>query len=1081
MTLERTTDGDGAATKPGFGAVDIRRLAAGPAGVAALFLFVFATAWWGIVSHHAGRIACVWLSNPVALSVLLRLPTGRWPRWIGALAAGNFAADIAAGDDLFLAIGLTAANTIEVLLGAGILNARFGTTIDLTRMRDLRWFMAAATILGPAVAGVFAGEILRTRGEAFGSAWLTWFTADALSILTIAPLISICTVQRVRDMLPVLRREALLWILGLGMVLGGVFAQTAYPLLFLPIAVLVHMGVRLGPLGAVIGIAETAVAAYLMTLNGLGPIAKVDPTNESRLFVLEAFLASSVFAVLPVVAVLADRARLERQLQRTETLFRGIFEHAPEMLLVHTRGADGSLTIETCNEAAAEYLDISRSQAEGARFEDVVASERSAQIVHDVEAVFAGEGLVRRQISNSTAASNAVHEKIHVPLHDADSGRVVRVVTSIRDVTHIAEAENALRTSEARRRLLADNTTDMIVELDLEARRQYVSRSCRELLGYEPDELLAIAPLESVHPDDLSSLVRCISELKAGGDRATSTHRLPHRDGRWIWVEANWRMVRDDAGEGIGFVASVRNVEQRKNAEKELVQARMDAERARREAERASAAKSEFLATVSHEIRTPLNGIAGYTGLLLKGTDLTPTQARYADRIRTASAALKTVVDDILDFSKIEAGQIALDPVSFRLRKLVDDVMSIVKGSSIGRGLRIECRVPRNLPEMVLGDENRLRQVLLNLLNNAVKFTPAGEVVLVVENLGTSIAERRIRFRVKDTGIGIAPDQQSRLFQRFSQIDGSIARRYGGTGLGLAISQQLVGLMGGEIKVESREGVGSEFFFDIAFERAVGGGAEQPDGRPAVGVRQPRRILVVEDVEVNRELVVTLLNLSGHAVDTAVDGAEAVEKVVGNDYDLVFMDIQMPGMDGISATAAIRALGRSPGVLPIVAMTANVLPDQIQAMRAAGMNDHVGKPFEPHDLDRIIDRWTQHGGQGARPRPAASDKQLPNHPADVFGTLSAKIGHDTCRHIFDSFERDLLDRFAETARDRGTLAKEAHALVGEAAQLGFSELAAACRGLEEACTTGGDVADAISRVENARREALSIIHALRAA
>lgn len=1080
MNLERTTASGGAATRSSFGPVDIRRLAAGPAGVAALFLFVFATAWWGIVSHHAGRIACVWLSNPVALSILLRSPLGSWPRWIGALAAGNFAADIAAGDDLSLATGLTAANTFEVLLGASILNARFGAGIDLTRMRDLRWFMAAATILGPGVAGMLAGEILRVRGEAFGSAWLTWFTADALSILTITPLISICTVRRVREMLPALRREALLWILGLGVVLAGVFHQNTYPLLFLPIAILVHMGVRLGPLGAVLGIGQTAVAAYLMTLNGLGPIAQVDPANESRLFVLEAFLAATVFAVLPVVAVLADRARLERQLQRTETLFRGIFENSPEMLLVHTRGADGSLTIENCNQAAAEYFGISKPHAEGRRFADVVAAARAAPIARDVESVFDGGGLVRRQISNSAAAPNIVHEKIHVPLHEPATGKVVRVVTSIRDVTHIAEAENALRTSEARRRLLSDNTTDMVVELDLEARRRYVSRSCRELLGYEPDELLDTSPLESIHSDDLSSLVRCIADLKAGGDRATSTHRLQHRDGRWIWVEAHWRMVRDEAGNGVGFVASVRNVEQRKNAEKELVQARMDAERARRDAERASAAKSDFLATVSHEIRTPLNGIAGYTGLLLKETDLTPTQARYADRIRTASAALKTVVDDILDFSKIEAGQIALDPVDFQLRKLVYDVMSIVRGSSIGRGLKIECRVPRDLPARVFGDENRLRQVLLNLLVNAVKFTPAGTVTLLVENLGTSSSDRRIRFRVRDTGIGIAPDQQARLFQRFSQIDGSIARRYGGTGLGLAISQQLVGLMGGEIRVESEEGAGSEFHFEIAFQRSTGGDAEKLDARPAPTERRPRRILVVEDVEVNRELVVTLLNLSGHAVDTAVDGDEAVEKVVHNVYDLVFMDIQMPGMDGITATAAIRALGKSAATLPIVAMTANVLPDQIQAMRAAGMNDHVGKPFEPHDLDRIIDRWTRNGEpveRSGRAPPATPA----NEPAGVYDMLAAKIGHETCRHIFDSFERDLRDRFAAAPTDHGALAKDAHALIGEASQLGFSELAAACRGLEEACAAGGDVPTAMSRVEKAREEALTAIHALRAA
>ncbi|MDE4914568.1 PAS domain S-box protein [Methylobacterium sp. 092160098-2] len=1075
MAVRAAESGDGTCATGGS-AGWLRRQAAGVPGFVALCIFVFAASWWGIVSHHAGRVACIWLANPVVLSVLLRSPASRWPRWIGALVLGNFCADLTAGDDPALAAGLTAANTVEVLLGAGILGSIFGTGIDLTRIRDLRWFVPAAALFGPAASGLAAAVILHARGESFGAAWLTWFSADALGILTVTPLICICTPLRLRDVPPATRREIAAWTFVLAGVLGMAFSQSTYPILFLPVSILVHMGLRTGPLGAVIGIGATAVAAYVMTFNGLGPIAQVNPSNESQVLVLEAFLAGTVLAVLPVVAVLADRSRLERRLQEAETLFRGVFENSPEMLFVHRRGPDGRPVIEACNQAAADHLHVSRAVLEGKAVEAILGAEASLPVLEAVEAVFAGSGPIRQQVTYASATRGLVLEKIHVPLHDPGSGEVVRVVASIRDVTHIAEAESALRASEARRRLLADNTSDLIVELDLEANRTHISRSCRELLGYEPEELIGSSPLENVHADDLPSMVRCIGELKAGNDRATSTHRLQHKDGRWVWCESHWRRVRNDAGEDVGFVASVRNVEQRKSAEKELVQARMDAERAKRDAERASAAKSEFLATVSHEIRTPLNGIAGYTGLLLKDADLTPTQARYADRIRTASAALKTVVDDILDFSKIEAGQIALDPVAFRPRKLIDDVMSIVRGSSIGRGLRLESRVTPDLPELVLGDENRLRQVLLNLLNNAVKFTPAGEVVLHVEDRGPDRMGRRIRFRVRDTGIGIAPNQQARLFQRFSQIDGTIARRYGGTGLGLAISQQLVGLMGGEISVESRQGQGSEFSFEIAFQPATEADVDYGSVRPQHEECRPRRILVVEDVEVNRELALTVLRAAGHAVEAAVDGVEAVEKAGRNEYDLVLMDIQMPGMDGMAATRGIRALGGSRSELPIVAMTANVLPDQIDAIRAAGMNDHVGKPFEPQDLDRVIARWT---GRADRSRETADAISEPS--TSVFGKLVSAVGRETCMRLLDSFEHDLRESFVEEQPDRDALARDAHALKGEAGQLGFAELADACRDLEEACLEGRELAGPMARARTARERALEAIDTLRAA
>jgi CheY-like chemotaxis protein len=271
--------------------------------------------------------------------------------------------------------------------------------------------------------------------------------------------------------------------------------------------------------------------------------------------------------------------------------------------------------------------------------------------------------------------------------------------------------------------------------------------------------------------------------------------------------------------------------------------------------------------------------------------------------------------------------------------------------------LRID--IDDGLPARLVGDQDRLRQVLLNLLNNAVKFTPAGAVSVRVELLADSGRDCRLRFSVKDTGIGIAADKQGRLFERFSQLDGSIRREFGGTGLGLAISKRLVDLMGGEIGVHSAEGRGATFWFTVSLPIEAQESRAEQSQREEPRPDRMARILVVEDNEINQEIARAVLQAAGHEVDLAADGAEAVMAVQAKRYDLVLMDIQMPVMDGITATQRIRSLRHPAKDLPIVAMTANVLPQQVVQYRAAGMDDHVGKPFKRDDLFSAIERWSR--------------------------------------------------------------------------------------------------------------------------
>ena len=377
---------------------------------------------------------------------------------------------------------------------------------------------------------------------------------------------------------------------------------------------------------------------------------------------------------------------------------------------------------------------------------------------------------------------------------------------------------------------------------------------------------------------------------------------------------------------------------------------------ARERAENAVRARQAFLANMSHELRTPLTSVIGFAGLLAD-SPLDDRQRLQLGRIQDAGSALMSTLNDVLDLSKLEAGGVSLQLRPFALRGMLSQAIGIVEAQASEKRLALNLSVDETSPDWVLGDPERLRQVLVNLLGNAVKFTDEGGVGLTVTRRAHPDASMaQLEFAVSDTGVGVPEAMLVTVFDRFAQAGPEVTQRFGGTGLGLTITKQLIEMMGGQIGVDSVAGQGSRFWCVV--DLPVAARIEAPVAVVAPSVSQGLRLLIADDNEANRELIGAILRSAGHTVEVARDGAEAVAAVQSRDYDLVLMDVRMPVMDGLTATRVIRALKTDMARIPIIALTANVLADQVASYRAQGMDDHVGKPIDPQDLLLKIARWS---------------------------------------------------------------------------------------------------------------------------
>lgn len=782
---------------------------------------------------------------------------------------------------------------------------------------------------------------------------------------------------------------------------------------------------------------------------------------------------------------LSEIAKIRQELDSTERRHEAVIRHVSDVIWTMDPAGD----ITDVSRSAEAALGIPAEQLIGSKALELIHPDDVARVLQAAARTGPGKSTaaVEHRARNGNGDWIDFETRATNLLDDPD---VAAWVLTSREITDRKRTEAELRRSEEQYRLLAENASDLITRADPNGIWRYVSPSAKSVLGYTPEELVGLSPCEIGCDGDKEKIRDQLAATIDGNDVQEAVHRFRRKDGTVVWVHSNSKAIRDPQTDEVTEIhIASRDVTQRRQAELELRQA-MEA------AEIATEAKSQFLANMSHEIRTPMNAILGMTELAL-GTDLTPEQLEYLETTKKSVDALVTLVNDILDLSKIEAGRMELESILFSLRDTVGDTIRTLAVRAAEKGLDLEQSIADDVPDAVIGDPGRLRQVLFNLVGNAIKFTNIGRVVVSARVEEADADGVSLHFSVEDTGIGIAPEKHQHIFEAFAQADGSTTRKHGGTGLGLAITSQIVELMKGRIWLESRVGHGSTFHFTSRLGLLLGGAeaglpAERAAGQlmvavvsddtavrrnlaavlrtaraiplafndafalvsaiesgvnsavpdavvvacaqdderfcrnilesgglaarlpivvaPTMGERgdaaryrtigvrgyvprpvapaelgdvlraavampadqvgvdiitrhwlRERRpaldVLVADDSPTNRMLAVRLLEKRGHRAEAVENGREAVEAVSKHDFDVVLMDLQMPELDGLGATAAIREAEAVTGThLPIVALTAHAMESDRKRCIDGGMDGYLSKPFVADELYATIEQ-----------------------------------------------------------------------------------------------------------------------------
>jgi PAS domain S-box-containing protein len=791
--------------------------------------------------------------------------------------------------------------------------------------------------------------------------------------------------------------------------------------------------------------------------------------------------AGKITGFLGVGRNIAERKQIELAREETEARLKAILDNTTAVVFM--KDLQGRYLL--VNKRWAKLFHTTPEDTVGKFDHDIFPEEMAAAFRdNDAKVVAVGEPMQLEEIAPHDDGPHT-YLSVKFPLRDA-SGRIHAVGGIATDITEQKASIRALEQSEERFSLAVRGTNDGIWDWDIHTGEVYFSPRWKDMVGYEEDELgNNFATFEKLlHPDDYERVMAVLDDyLNSRITRYSVEFRCRHKDGSWRWILARGRALRDAAGKPYRMTGSHTDVTERKHDEEELRQARQAAESA-------NSAKSVFLANMSHEIRTPMNGIIGMSELLL-GTKLNDSQRSYLEMLKQSADSLLDLLNDVLDFSKIEAGKMELDSHEFDLNAIVTETVQAMSVRAFQKRLVLLHNISPAVPARLIGDDGRLRQILINLIGNAIKFTHKGGVTIEVEVESETADLLVLHFKVNDTGIGIAGNMHERIFEAFTQAESATTRRYGGTGLGLAICRDLVELMHGRIWVESQPDTGSTFHFTAAFGRTSGISIKplSPRPDPVVTARTSLKVLVVEDGHVNQVVSSRMLEKRGHLVTLASNGEEAIDFFKSEPFDVILMDVQMPGMNGLEATAAIRELEASTGGhVRIVAMTANAMKGDRELCIAAGMDDYLAKPLRSLELFQAVEpaarrpvvteaATTSIALESVPPRAPAEAR-----PFDVTAFRESAGDEKLMRKLIAIFPEDSQKylRKAEKALTAGkaqTLYEAAHSLKG---MLGVYAAPKALRLATELCeyAHAGDLKGAQLMLEQLKKECVLVGQAL---
>ncbi|MFN2396156.1 MAG: response regulator [Bacteroidales bacterium] len=633
-------------------------------------------------------------------------------------------------------------------------------------------------------------------------------------------------------------------------------------------------------------------------------------------------------------------------LKKSEEKYRSIFENIQDVyfeLSLYGNVLDISPSVEN-------MLDIKKeSIIDKKLFMDKKQEENFLDLLKEQGSISDFEAYLSKENGHKIPASFTCKY-----LYNTD-GQPRKIIGTIRNITERKQAEEVIRHSEERYRILAENSSDMISKHNWDRTYLYVSPACNKLLGYQPDELTGSSAYRFIHPDDVESIRKNhIMLLENRTNSFIESYRIRKKDGSYIWFETNNQVIYNQNTNLVQEIVCVsRDITERKEKEELL--------KAKEVAERANKAKSEFLANMSHEIRNPLSAIIGMAKTLDK-TPMDDEQKEYLNSINISSLNLLSILNDILDFSKIEANKIELTYANFDLKEMIESVLKSFDPLVNAKEISLEYYIKDGTPLHLYGDEKKIVQILNNLISNAIKFTNEGKVEIFADSTGQNSQNTRINFSVKDTGIGVKKEDIPRMFESFSQLDLSAKKEYQGTGLGLSIAKSLVSLMSGKISFESEYKKGSKVNFSlplvVADHKIQDSGSENNEINTEESLKENiLKILVAEDDAINQLYLAGFLKSHGWIVDTAPNGLLALEKYKKNSYDIILMDGQMPKMDGFETTQKIREIESQKDEkvhIPIVAITGYAIPGDRDRFISAGMDDYVTKPIDENKLIDII-------------------------------------------------------------------------------------------------------------------------------